>query len=176
TIPDARARYQSVAIMDMYTNNNAVLGPRTPGGAAGTWTLVGPGMAAPAGAKVVPVATPHAWLLARTLVDGPSDLEAAHKAQDGLELSGATVVYPPAAALRAASWPEYFRAADRLLASDPPPTKAGLAGFAALKARAPNFDPATPGADAAIGEAGVAKAKRLLANASANATFEQGWQ
>ena len=174
TIPDVGPRYQSVAIMDMFTNNNAVLGRRTAGGAAGTWTLVGPGMPAPAGAKVVKVATPHAWLLARTLVDGPGDLDAAHKAQDGLVLSGPAAAYTPAAALRAATWSEYFRSADLLLAADPPPTKAGLAGFAALKARAPNFDPAALGADAAIVDAGVKKAKAHLATASV--AFEQGWQ
>lgn len=176
TIPDAGARYQSVAIMDMYTNNNAVLGRRTPGGAAGTWTLVGPGMSAPAGAKVVNVATPHAWLLARTLVDGPSDLDAAHRAQDGLILSGPAVAHTPAAPLRDATWSEYFRSADLLLAADPPPTKAGLGGFAALKARAPTFDPVALGADAAIVDAGVKKAKALMAGASANSPFVQGWQ
>ena len=109
TIPDVGARYQSVAIMDMYTNNNAVLGRRTPGGAAGTWTLIGPGMSAPVGAKVVKVATPHAWLLARTLVDGQGDLDAAHKAQDGLGLSGPAAAYTPATGLRTATWSEYFR-------------------------------------------------------------------
>jgi hypothetical protein len=61
-----------------------------------------------------------------------------------------------------------------LLAADPPPTKAGLAGFAALKARTPNFDPAALGADAAIVDAGVKKAKAHLATASV--AFEQGWQ
>ncbi len=176
TIPDVGARYQSVAIMDMYTNNNAVLGRRTPGGAAGTWTLIGPGMSAPVGAKVVKVATPHAWLLARTLVDGQGDLDAAHKAQDGLGLSGPAAAYTPAAGLRTATWSEYFRSADLLLASDPPPTKAGLAGFAALKARSPTFDPGALGADAAIVDAGVKKAKAHLAGASAQSPFEQGWQ
>jgi len=174
TISDAGARYQSVAIMDMYTNNNAVLGRRTPSGAAGTWTLVGPGMSAPAGAKVVNVATPHAWLLARTLVDGPGDLDAAHKAQDGLILSGPAAAYTPAAALRGATWSDYFRSAAMLMAADPPPTKAGLAGFAALKARAPTFDPAALGSDATIVEAGLKKAKAHLAAASV--AFEQGWQ
>ena len=176
TLPDVGARYQSVAIMDMYTNNNAVLGRRTPGGAAGTWTLVGPGISAPADARVVNVATPHAWLLARTLVDGPGDIDAAHRAQDGLVLSGAAVGDMAPTAPRTAGWSDYFRSADLLLAADPPPTRAGLAGFAALKARAPDFDAAALGADAAIVEAGVAKAKALLAAASAHAQFEQGWQ
>ena len=176
TVPDVGARYQSVAVMDMYTNNNAVLGRRTPGGAAGTWTLVGPGGEAAAGARVVRVATPHTWLLGRTLVDGLDDLDAAHKAQDGLLLKGPPAAYAPAAPLRAASWSDYFRSADLLLTADPPPTKAGLAGFAALKARAPTFDVSALGADAAIVEAGVAKARAILASASAHSPFQQGWQ
>jgi hypothetical protein len=175
-MPGAGDRYQSVAIMDMFTNNNAVLGRRTQGGAAGAWTLVGPGMAARPGAKVVRVATPHAWLLARTLVDGPADIDAAHRAQDGLKLSGPPAGPVPAAATRGAAWPEYFRTADALLAADPAPTPAGLAGFVALKARSPTFDPATLGADAATIDAGVKRAKALLAAVSTRSQFIQGWQ
>ena len=177
TVPDVGDRYQSVAIMDMFTNNNAVLGRRTPEGAAGTWTLVGPGMAAPAGARVVKVATPHAWILARTLVDGPDDVDAAHRAQDGLTLSGPPAGPVPAiAATRGAGWADYFRSVDALLAADPAPTQAGLAGFMALKARSPNIDPGTLGADAAIVDAGVKKAQAILSAASAHSQFIQGWQ
>jgi hypothetical protein len=43
TIPATGGRYYSVAIMDMFTNNNVVLGSRTVGGQGGTFTLVGPG-------------------------------------------------------------------------------------------------------------------------------------
>jgi hypothetical protein len=176
TVPDVGARYQSVAIMDMFTNNNAVLGRRTPGGAAGTWTLVGAGMPAPQGARVVRVATPHAWLLVRTLVDGPDDIDAAHKAQDGLVLDGPPAGSFPPTATRGAPWPDYFRSVDALLAAGPAPTPTGLAGFFALKARAPTFDPAALGPDAAIVEAGVKKANAVLNAASANSQFTQGWQ
>ena len=46
TIPVTGTRYYSVAVMDMFTNNNVVLGTRTVGGEGGTFTLVGPGHAA----------------------------------------------------------------------------------------------------------------------------------
>lgn len=176
TIPDAGKRYLSVAVMDMFTNNNAVLGHRTKGGAAGKWTLVGPGMSAPKGARALKVATPHAWLLARTLVDGPEDADAAHKVQDGLVLNGPAVgAYPPGAP-RTASWSDYFRAVDALLGADPAPTKTGLAAFAALKARTPTFDPAALGPDAAIVEAGVNQGRMVIKLLSASAKFTQGWQ
>ena len=42
TVPDAGARYLSVAVMDMHTSNSVILGARTLGGAAGTYRLVGP--------------------------------------------------------------------------------------------------------------------------------------
>ena len=76
-IPDCGKRYLSVQIMDMYTNNNFILSPRAPGGAAGAWRLVSPD-SEPRDARDLRLATPHAWVLVRILVDGPSDLSAVH--------------------------------------------------------------------------------------------------
>src|SRR6516162_6585528 len=69
--------------MDMYTNNNFVLSPRTPGSATGTWHLLSPD-AEIRNSPDLRLATPHAWLVARILVDGPSDLSAVHAIQDRL--------------------------------------------------------------------------------------------
>jgi hypothetical protein len=41
-LPASGTRYLSVALMDMYSNNFAVLGTRTVGGEGGRFTLVGP--------------------------------------------------------------------------------------------------------------------------------------
>src|SRR5262249_19292817 len=71
---------------------------------------------------------------------------------------------------------DYFRSVDALLAADPAPTRAGLAGFAALKGRAPNFDPGALGADAAVVEAGLAQARAFLQASASHAQFIQGWQ
>lgn len=84
-IPDCGKRYMSVQIMDMYTNNNFILSPRTPGGAAGTWRLISSD-STPRDAHDLRLATPHAWLMARILVDGPADLPTVHAIQDRLRL------------------------------------------------------------------------------------------
>lgn len=121
TIPPMGKRYYSVAVMDMFTNNNVVLGTRTVGGEGGTFTLVGPGQAS-TGPNPTRIATPHAWLLIRTLTDGGDDLAAAHKAQDGFMLKGAAGGPIAAYAARDAEAEDYFAAARALLASDPAPS------------------------------------------------------
>jgi hypothetical protein len=120
TIPPSGSRYISVAVMNMYTDNDAVLGTRTVGNGGGRFTLVGP-QETGSGPGVVRVATPHAWILVRTLVDGEQDLAAAHAVQDGLLLEGAATPLPPAYATRHASWSDYFTSAQQLLVADPPP-------------------------------------------------------
>ena len=52
--------------MNMYTDNDFVLGTRTTGGGGGRYTLVGPGRPG-SGPNIVRVATPHGWVLARIL-------------------------------------------------------------------------------------------------------------
>ena len=116
-VPPTGARYWSAAIMDMYTNNNAVLGLRTVGGEGGTFTLVGPGQPSK-GPNPVRVATPHAWLLVRTLVGDASDLAAAHKVQDSFMLTGPKAPPPPAYAGRDADAASYFASAQALLAAE----------------------------------------------------------
>ncbi len=172
TVPDAGRRYLSVAVMDMYTNNNVVLGARTPGGAAGTYTLMAPG-STQTGQRVLKVATPHAWVLARTLVDGPEDMAAAHRVQDGLEVKGPAAGPYPKYATRMDAWPDYFKSVDALLQADPAPTQAGLAAVAALKAK--GFDRAALGADAARVDAGVEQAKAFLGVARSRMNFKDGW-
>jgi len=124
-VPDCGKRYLSVQIMDMYTNNNFILSPRTPGGATGAWRLLSPD-SEPQNSRDLRLATPHAWVLARILVDGPSDLPTVQAIQDHLLLQGPA--FPPSItdATRASSWPVYFAAAEQLLKSDPPQFKNGL--------------------------------------------------
>ena len=73
-IPDAGTRYQSVAIMDMYTNNNVVLGKRTARRCSRHLALARSRHHARRAAATLVIATPHAWVLGRTLVLGPADL------------------------------------------------------------------------------------------------------
>ncbi len=127
TLPPSGERYLSVALMDMYSNNFAVLGTRTTGGEGGTFTLVGPGAATPVRADVIRSPTRWVWMLARTLVAGPEDLAAANQAQDGIRVRAPAAPTPKPAALRSAEWPVYFGAVDALMRENPPPvTDAGL--------------------------------------------------
>ena len=64
TLPPSGDRYLSLALMDAYSNNFAILGTRTTGPNGVTFTLVGPNDAA-AGASIVRSPTRHVWALAR---------------------------------------------------------------------------------------------------------------
>ncbi|PIB96434.1 DUF1254 domain-containing protein [Caulobacter sp. X] len=168
TIPPMGQRYYSAAVMDMFTNNNVVLGTRTIGGEGGTFTLVGPGQAS-TGPNPVRIATPHAWLLLRVLTDGGDDLAAAHKAQDGFGLKGAAAAPVPGYATRDAAPEAYFAAARALLASDPaPPTDLRILRRTAAFLGAGPFDAAT-----AAG--GVDEAKLITVFAKGRQTFTGGW-
>jgi hypothetical protein len=176
-IPDCGKRYLSVQIMDMYTDNTFVLSPRTPGGAAGAWRLISP-HTEPRDARDLRLATPHAWLQARTLVNGPSDLPAVHAIQDRLKLDGAVAPPPFSKATARADWPAYFAAAQELVNDDPPPFKNGLEAFVTVRdsGGAHDFSRAgyTPDTAAAI-DAGVAQAVALLRSVRTRKQFTDGW-
>lgn len=168
TIPALGERYYSVAVMDMFTNNNVVLGTRTIGGKGGTFTLVGPGQAS-SGPNPTRIATPHAWLLVRTLVNGEADLDAAHKAQDGFVVKGPAGGPVAAYANRDAKPADYFATARSLLASDPaPPTDLKiLARTAAFLGAGPY--------DEAAATAGVEQARMITVFAKGRQAFVGGW-
>jgi len=127
-VPDCNGRYLSVQITDMYTNNNFILSPRAPGRAPGAWRLLSPD-SDPRDARELRLATPHAWLTVRILVEGQADLPAVHAIQDRVGLEGPAFPPPSSAATRTSDWPAYFAAAQQLLESDPPPFKNGLDAF-----------------------------------------------
>jgi hypothetical protein len=176
-VPECGQRYLSVQVLDMYTNNNFILSPRTPGGAAGAWRLISPD-SKPVEAHDLRLATPHAWLLVRILVDGTADLPDVHAIQDRLGLAGPAFPPPVGFATSSSEWPDYFAAAERLLKSDPPAFKMGLDAF--MKARdaggGGDFSRAgyIPEAAAAI-DAGVAEAIALGRSARQRASFIDGW-
>ena len=177
TVPPTGARYVSLALMDMFTNNFAVLGARTIGPDGGVFTLVGPTRDAKLGAIRSP--TPWVWALARTLVDGPEDLAAAHAVQDGLRIAAQGGRTPQPVPGRAAPWPEYFAAIQRLLQENPPPAvdTALLRRIAPLGLTTQSaFDPARfSGDQAAQIQAGIADARPLLLGMRGRQKVENGW-
>ncbi|ATC25506.1 DUF1254 domain-containing protein [Caulobacter vibrioides] len=168
TIPSLGQRYYSVAVMDMFTNNNVVLSTRTVGGEGGTFTLVGPGQAS-SGPNPTRIATPHAWLLIRALTDGGEDLVAAHKAQDGFSLKGPAGAPVAAYATRDAKPADYFATARALLASNPaPPTDLRILKRTAAFLGAGPFDEAAAAT-------GVQQARMITLLAQGRQTFINGW-
>jgi hypothetical protein len=185
TLPALGSRYLSLQLMDMYTNSFAVLGTRATGSEAGTFTLVGPGDALAADARnVVRAPTLRVWALLRVLVDGPADLEAARAVQGGVTITGPKVDGAQAQRIAAtlatsAPWSDYFSAAARLLASEPPPATdramlrriapLGLAGDTPFTGEAFNAD------DKAQIEAGLAEARAFVIDPRHRGTVADGW-
>ena len=176
-VPPSGDRYLSLALMDAYTNNFAILGTRTTGPDGGVFTLVGPNDAAE-GANVVRSPTNHVWALARVLVDGPHDAEAAKAVQGGLSMQGPAAPPPPEQAQRSASWQDYFASASALMAANPPPAtdRALLARIAPL-GLGDGFDPARfDAAEVAQIEAGIAQARKDARKSGLGGnTFVEGW-
>lgn len=179
TIPPSGERYLSLQLMDAWSNSFAVLGTRTTGNDGGVYRLVGPTEAAE-GANVVRSPTRHVWALARILVDGPHDLEAAAVVQGGFSAQGPQAAPAPEYAKRRDGWVEYFASADRLMALNPPPATDG----AMLKLIAPlglgqgAFDPAGfSEAEQAQIAAGVEDARKAVKGGGglSGTNFIEGW-
>lgn len=183
TLPELGKRYFSLQLMDFYTNSFAVLGTRTTGSAAGTYTLIGPNDAAPANGNVVRAPTVRVWALGRTLVDGPQDLEAANKVQAGVTIAGPKVdggtQHRTFARGRApdAAWRDYFAEASRLLADYRP----HATDLAVLRRIAPlglgtSFTPEkfTESDQAAI-EAGINQARAFVTDPRVRGLAANGW-
>ena len=176
-LPAAGERYLSLALMDMFTNNVAVLGTRTTGDAGGRFLVAGPGQVTPPGAIAAP--SRSLFLLARTLVSGDSDLAAAHAVQDGIGVEGSAVrrtwLAPPA---RDAAWRNYFEGAGRLLAETGAPAtdnglfeRVGPLGLGRSGFTARGFSPL----EAAEIEAGVTEARALAARPQGGLAAVEGW-
>jgi hypothetical protein len=81
-------RYYSIQLLDPYTNDFAYVGTRATGDRAGNYVVTGPGFHGrlPPGVKRIRSDYRRVWLVGRTLVNGPSDLPAVHKVQNGYKL------------------------------------------------------------------------------------------
>ncbi|SDW13723.1 Uncharacterized conserved protein [Albimonas donghaensis] len=180
-LPRHGDRYVSLALMDMWTNNFAVLGSRATGTEGGRFTLVGPDASAEGlEGPVIRAPTPIVWALARILAAGPEDMDAARAVQDGMALE--TAPSPENAApdagegTRLSDWPEFLAQGARLLALHRPPAMdlgvlrriavLGLGPEAAADGPDAPFDPARfSSAEAAAIADGFARARARLMRA-----------
>ena len=119
TLPPLGNRYGSLALMDMFSDNFAVLGSRTTGQNGGTFTLVGPNDAAPTGALRSP--TPWVWALARVVVTGPDDVSAALAVLHAFNCEASTPSAWAPGADRNGAWEAWFTAANALMIENPAP-------------------------------------------------------
>ena len=89
TVPPIKDRYWSFLFIDAYTNDYAYLGQRASGGDGGTYLVVGPNWTGqvPEGMTKIWTPTNLAWLLTRTLVKGPADLDDAKAINDKIIVS-----------------------------------------------------------------------------------------
>lgn len=90
SVPDVdKGRYYSLQFIDLYTYNFAYVGSRATGNAAGNFLLVGPGWKGekPAGIKqVIRSETDFAFVLYRTQLKGPDDIQNVKKIQSAYKV------------------------------------------------------------------------------------------
>jgi hypothetical protein len=119
-------RYWSVAFMDAFTNNFAVIGQRLDGSGPVDVALVGPNARdGSPGGRIIRAPGNDVWLFARCLVKGPEDVPDAHAMQERI------AVWPTAGAASAArvvpgasTDPQNFLAVvNESLASNPAPAE-----------------------------------------------------
>jgi hypothetical protein len=124
-VPDTGGRYYSLALIDAYTNDFAYIGRRATGTRAGSYLLVGPEEKAGGrdGLPILRAPTPIVVLLVRILVDGPEDLDAVHRLQDGFKLTALGI--PPRRSAPIAPVPDsgenFVAVVNQALAENPPP-------------------------------------------------------
>ena len=176
TLPPSGPRYLSLALMDAYTNNFAILGTRTTGVRGGRYTLVGPEAAAH-GANVIRAPTHRVWAIGRVLVEGPADLEAARRVQAGMVMQGPTVEPEGPYADRDAPWSDYFASAARLLAKNPPPVMDSAMLDIMTPLRLDDFTPSRFSADEADAIAAGVEQARAASRRSGlrRPSFVEGW-
>lgn len=114
-IPPSGGRQYWVPIADMHHDFDAVLSWDSLGARGGAFALVAPGWKGvlPEGVKRIDIGTPLGWTLPRFAVNGPADVPAARRFQQGFRLVPLSQwgrAAPPRPAPQAADFPRYTRA------------------------------------------------------------------
>ena len=177
SVPASGSRYYCLPLMDMYSNNFAIVGTRTSGASARTFTVVGPHETANI-PQAIRAPTNSVWILGRTLVDGDADLSKAHAFQDGWTIKGPPSDAPRSYAKRSAPWNEFFAAVQALMNENPPPVTDSrmLDSIAPLLQFGKTFDPSrfSPEQVAEI-KAGIGEYANRLLQIRKNTLVHNGW-
>ncbi len=111
TVPEVeKGRYYALQFIDLYTQNFAYVGTRTTGNGAGKYMLVGPdwkGETPPGIAATFRSETSIAYVLYRTQLFGPDDIDNVKAVQAGYKVEGLNTFQgkPAPAAAPAVNWP-----------------------------------------------------------------------
>ena len=124
-LPQVGSRYFSLALMDAYSNNFAVLGGVERTGAQTVRVVHGEQRApSPPEVRTIVSPTPWVWALGRTYTAGGDDLAAAHAVQDALKIVGPPLKGPaPAAAPPRSDLGDLFQFANAAMTANPPPAR-----------------------------------------------------
>ncbi len=90
TIPDTKGRYIVMQALNMWTDDFASVGTRTPATNAGNYLIAGPdwnGTAPPDVKAVFRCSTRYAWVLVQISAGGPQDYPAIHALQDQIKVT-----------------------------------------------------------------------------------------
>lgn len=167
-VPDTAGRYYVLGLLDFYTNPFAHLGQRLTGTAARAFVITPPGwqgeLPAVFGAPGARIEAPTRWLwvIGRILVDGPQDVAAVNRLQDGFTVRPladwragqppAPRAFDPACEPKAPLTADHFAAqVNAALRENPPPREqaADVARFAAAGI-SPGASPLDEGQRAAL--------------------------
>jgi hypothetical protein len=195
SVPPIPERYYSVALLDAYFNNFAIVSPRTFGNDGGAYLVVPPGWAgeAPEGIRAVFEApTPNVVLYQRIFIHGEREYETLHRLQDSIRLTplaqwGQAEPGPlPEAdlapyeiqAMRATRDPlQYFAYVNFYRAVNPPPAEErGLMDLFRTAGVGPGSAlPEEPALRASIAQ-GVSDAQALINARISEGPFRNGWR
>ncbi|CAN5130366.1 DUF1254 domain-containing protein [soil metagenome] len=184
TMPPANGRYMSLQVLDAYTNNVAVLGPRqipTPGSQYVLHLIGSSTEGMPPGVPVIEMPTHYGYIITRTYVEGSSDLNAAVVAQKGITLVANSPVVPSRAAPTGSTpGTDFFLKLMFRLAQNPPPAseKVLIASFVPagiVATTSPSISNATPAQIAAWESAYTSGLRTLNSGTGSTGTAKGIW-
>ena len=124
--PDTGDRYYVLQLLDMYTNNFALLGTRTEGNGVRVYWVAGPDWTGkvPVGMREVRAPTNHVWVLGRLYIKGRDELQEVNRLQQQFRIEPLSTKqfklplhFDPKAPFN------FYRILDAVLKMAPPPTR-----------------------------------------------------
>ena len=183
-VPEMGRRYYSLAFIDAFTNNFAMVGSRVNGGQAGEYILCGPDWqgALPTAERVIMAPGNDVLILARTLVDGDHDLPVVHALQDAMAIeridSSAVAVASTTPALPENPGARFVDVVGEMLIRNPPPRHEALL-LERLKSAGIDAGARFAAAPSALQSAWTERYPQLLGNLKGGFTrgtnFIDGW-